>query len=146
MELPRFRKALCYVIRDGQLLVFTHRDHPDAGVQVPAGTVQEGEAPEVAAVREAEEETGRTGFAVIRRLGIREHRFFDVFKGVERHEFHERHVFLMSPPDDLPERWSHLAEEGNGDFWFDFYWIPLHASVTLAGDQHALLDQIAAQR
>jgi 8-oxo-dGTP pyrophosphatase MutT (NUDIX family) len=45
-------------------------DHPNAGIQVPAGTVEEGEAPEAAAVREAMEETGLDGFGPPRAAGV----------------------------------------------------------------------------
>jgi len=134
----RVRKVICYVVHDGELLIFRHRDHPDAGVQVPAGTVAIGEAPAPAAVREAEEETGKRGFALIRELGVYDHKFRETFRGVERHEMHERHVFLLAPPPDLPERWSHFAEPESGGFWFEFFWVPLVPELRLAGDQHAL--------
>lgn len=49
-----------------QLLLF---EHPNAGVQIPAGTVEAGESPEQAVLREAAEETGLTGFSVLRYLG-----------------------------------------------------------------------------
>jgi ADP-ribose pyrophosphatase YjhB (NUDIX family) len=52
-----------------QVLLFRH---PTAGVQAPAGTVEEGEAPEVAALREGREESGLSGLAVVRHLGTRE--------------------------------------------------------------------------
>ena len=64
---------------------------------------------------------------------------------MERHEIHERHVFELDPPPGLPAAWSHLAEEGNGDFWFEFTWLPLTAELVLAGDQHALLRRLAAR-
>jgi 8-oxo-dGTP pyrophosphatase MutT (NUDIX family) len=43
--------------------------HPFAGVQFPAATVEAGEAPETAALREAAEETGLTGFGPARAAG-----------------------------------------------------------------------------
>ncbi len=50
------RKVLAYITRqrgnETQLLVFEHLDFPDAGVQVPKGTVEPGEAIERAAQRE----------------------------------------------------------------------------------------------
>jgi 8-oxo-dGTP pyrophosphatase MutT (NUDIX family) len=57
--------------RDGerQLLLF---EHPNAGVQIPAGTVEAGESPEQAVLREAAEETGLTGFSTLRYLGCAE--------------------------------------------------------------------------
>ena len=33
------RKVLAYVTRGDELLVFRHRDFPEAGLQVPAGTM-----------------------------------------------------------------------------------------------------------
>jgi len=139
VKLVRVPKVLCYVVRDGRLLVFGHRDYPEAGVQVPAGTLHEGEDPTIGALRETDEETGRTGFRVLRALGRFDHEFRNTFAGVERHEIHVRHVFLVEPPAGLPERWSHLAEEGNGDFWFEFSWMPIDDGLRLAGDQHMYL-------
>jgi len=48
-------KVLCYIVRDGQLLVFRHADYdPEhVGIQVPAGSIRHGESPEAAALREA---------------------------------------------------------------------------------------------
>ncbi len=140
--LPRVGKVLCYVVRDRRLLVFRHRDHPDAGLQVPAGTLHPGEDPQAGAIRETEEETGRRGFAVVTKLGTYDHEFHDSFRGHARHELHERHVFHIGPPPDLPESWSHLAEEGDGDFWFEFSWVPIGPDLVLAGDQHALLGRL----
>jgi 8-oxo-dGTP pyrophosphatase MutT (NUDIX family) len=45
--------------------------HPHAGIQIPAGTVNPGETPEAAALREAAEETGLTGLTLLRSLGSR---------------------------------------------------------------------------
>ncbi|HLE30393.1 MAG TPA: NUDIX domain-containing protein, partial [Anaerolineales bacterium] len=57
-------KVLAYITRrrNGrtQLLVFTHRDFPEAGVQVPAGTVEPDEPVEAALFREVHEESGLT--------------------------------------------------------------------------------------
>jgi 8-oxo-dGTP pyrophosphatase MutT (NUDIX family) len=55
-------KVLCYIVRDGRLLVFRHIDHSyeEVGIQVPAGSIRPDETPEEAALREAREETGFT--------------------------------------------------------------------------------------
>jgi 8-oxo-dGTP pyrophosphatase MutT (NUDIX family) len=67
------RKVTAFIIRDGadgpELLLF---EHPFAGTQIPAGTVEVDEAPEAAALREANEETGLSEFANVRLLGSRE--------------------------------------------------------------------------
>ena len=48
------------------LLLF---QHPSAGIQIPAGTVEAGEEPEAAAMRETTEETGLGDFTALRYLG-----------------------------------------------------------------------------
>ena len=70
---PAVRKVTAFVTRTGargdELLLFRH---PFAGVQIPAGTVDDGETVEEAAVREAEEETGIAGFRMRGYLGHRD--------------------------------------------------------------------------
>ena len=66
------RKVTCFVTRgsgeDAQLLVHWHTG---AGTQVPAGTVEEGESFDEAAIREVREETDLEGLQLLRRLGSR---------------------------------------------------------------------------
>lgn len=52
-----------------ELLLFKH---PYAGIQIPAGTIEPHEDPEAAALREAFEETGLTGFTALQSLGYRD--------------------------------------------------------------------------
>lgn len=60
-------KVSAFITRpDRHLLVFSHPESPSAGIQVPAGGIDPGEDPATAAIREAEEETGYTGFTVER--------------------------------------------------------------------------------
>ncbi|MGE5603393.1 MAG: NUDIX domain-containing protein [Nitrososphaerales archaeon] len=64
-------KVTAFVVRETaagrQVLLFRH---PSAGIQIPAGTVEAGEAPVAAALREGQEETGLLNLAVVRLLGI----------------------------------------------------------------------------
>lgn len=63
-------KVTCFITQhvkhDTKLLLFVH---PNAGVQIPAGTVNSGEEPERAAWREATEESGLTALKLVRYLG-----------------------------------------------------------------------------
>lgn len=116
-------KVSALIIRpDGRLLVFSHPESPEAGIQVPAGGIERGEDPAVAAVREAEEETGRAGYTVERLI---ERRLVSEVRG-GREELHDRWYFQLTPPVGLPERWSHGEGTAPGaDDWipFDFFWI-----------------------
>ena len=132
---PVIRKALCYVTRGQALLVFSHRDQPAAGLQVPAGTVLPGERPATAALREVAEETGHADFRLVRALGV----YTYDFAWPPRREWHERHVFHLLAPPDAPDRWAHFAE---GAHWFDFAWVPLGADPGLAAGQGDLLHRL----
>lgn len=128
------RKVVGYVLRDDRLLVFTHDDVPleEAGIQVPAGSIERGEEPRDAAVREVLEETG-VETRVVKELGI-EH--YDI--SPSRPEIHERHFFQLEPADaDLPERWAagefSPSGSGAGARW-TCWWLPIqHGHVLSAG-------------
>jgi 8-oxo-dGTP diphosphatase len=123
-------KVLAYVLRPcatgTELLVFAHRDHPDAGVQVPAGTVEPGEDVEAAAVREL---------------------MAKVTKADEpaADQIQRRHVFAFEPASPLPDRWNHSVRGAGEDagLVFEFYWAPISPGLTLAGGQERFLHQLA---
>lgn len=134
-------KALCYVVREGRLLVFRHMGHPpeEVGLQVPAGTVRPGEAPEAAALREAHEETGLDRLRPVRPLGVVEYDMTPYRLEVQR-----RHVFEVAVDGPVPERWS-SAEENDGvgePIRFECFWIPLTAAHVLQSGQGALIGRL----
>ena len=53
--MSQVKKVYAYITRADRLLVFRHVDFPEAGVQVPGGTMDAGETPEGAVLREAAE-------------------------------------------------------------------------------------------
>jgi len=104
-------KVLAYVTRDSaagsrELLVFDHRDFPEAGIQVPAGTVNAGELPEVAVTREVEEETGIAGCRLLAKLGVYD--WFNPYTG----QVNERHVFHLAAPAGTKDSWSWVETDG----------------------------------
>ena len=93
--------------RDDHLLVFDHRDHPEAGTQVPAGGVLEAEELEDAVVREVFEETGLELRARPVLLGTHEH-----LDGLGRRAL--SYFFRVDAPDEAPQAWEHIvASEGD---------------------------------
>ena len=102
MPTPK-RKAFAYITHGDRLLVFRHSAAPEAGIQVPAGSVQEGERPEDAVMREAREETGLLDLVLVRSLG--EHRRDMSDFGLD--ETHHRSFYHLRCTGDPPAAWRH---------------------------------------
>lgn len=141
MERLTKQKVIIYAVKDGKLLAFRHTNfsYEEVGIQVPAGTIKEGENPETAALRELQEETGYSTFRIIRSLGTTT---YDM--SPEKPEVHERHFFLAEPTGELPERWS-SQEDHDGvqePTHFECFWIPLERGHILQAGQGALLSVI----
>jgi 8-oxo-dGTP pyrophosphatase MutT (NUDIX family) len=136
---PRVRKVLVYVTRDHQLLVFRHIQQPEAGLQVPAGTIEVGEEPAAAAIRELAEESGLSGERA-ELLGSFE---FDMLP--YRDEIQERFVFHVVVPQTTPESWTHYETHSgsNEPIEFEFYWRDMDGTdLDLAGGQGRLLQKL----
>lgn len=131
-------KVLCYVVRDGRLLVFRHTDHSseEVGIQVPAGGLRPDETPEEAALREAREETGFTHFTILRKLG---ETTYDI--SPYRFEIQRRHIFAIELAEPTPERWSsqELHDGEREPTNLECFWIPLDAAHVLQSGQGALI-------
>jgi 8-oxo-dGTP pyrophosphatase MutT (NUDIX family) len=122
-----YRRVVAYVVRDGALLVFDHRDFPEAGTQVPAGTVEEGEDPVAAVVREVLEECGVRA-RVVRELGSTD--TIAPKRGEPRRNF-----FFELTTDDSRDEWEHVVGGGGGDEGLVFVcrFVP-RDGLSLAGD------------
>jgi len=139
------RKVVAYITQGDQLLVFSHPHHPEAGIQVPAGTVEEGESPREAVLREAREETGLDGLEIRSYLGLQE---YDL-SAYGRSEVEERHFFHLAFCGEAPARWRHYEmhpSEGDAEqIEFELYWVEFPEEVPeLAGDQGALLPKLSS--
>jgi 8-oxo-dGTP pyrophosphatase MutT (NUDIX family) len=140
---PLVDKVVAYVVRSGNLAVFVHLDDHDplleSGLQVPAGTVLPGESPQVAVLRETEEESGLTGLRVAAALGVEEYDMRPT-----RHEIHRRHFFQLAVAGDVPELWDHDETDGGGGAPrpFRFFWIPVEQGHALTAGFGALLSRV----
>lgn len=135
-------KAVGYVVHRGRLLVFTHDDFPMevTGVQVPAGSIDEGESPAEAVVREVEEETGLEA-RIVRSLGVET---YD--RRPAKPEMHERHFFHLEVVDpEVPERWAcgeQDPSDGGQPVRWTCWWMELKDAHVLAAGLGARLGGI----
>jgi 8-oxo-dGTP pyrophosphatase MutT (NUDIX family) len=102
---PCYQRAVAYVTDPfGRLLVFEHLD-VDAGTQVPAGGIHDGESAEDAVRRELAEESGIESAVIVRKLGEAWNRSEpgNVPAGLEEQIHHAFHLALHETPQ---ERWE----------------------------------------
>ncbi len=131
MEVDK-RKVYGYVTHERRLLVFCHVDHPEAGIQVPGGTVEPGEAFDQAVMREAREETGLRGLELVRLVGeqVRDMSDFGVA------EVHHQRFYHLRCRKEGRERWRHVernASDGSGPIGFELWWADLDDLPPLFG-------------
>ena len=148
MTVPK-RKVFAYLThRDAtgeRLLVFSHPNAPAAGIQVPAGTVEDGESPEAAVLREGYEETGLADLVLVRFLGERVRDMADA----GRDEVHHRFFFHLRCSGTPPERWQHWEEHPSeapgARHLFECFWARLPDGVPVLATGHdALLPELLA--
>jgi 8-oxo-dGTP pyrophosphatase MutT (NUDIX family) len=141
------QKVFAYITHGPRLLVFRHPESPEAGIQVPAGTVHAGEDLEAAVLREATEETGRADLVLVRFLG---EQMLDRREDVGRDEIHHRHFYHLRCTGDPPATWRHWETDPSdgspGPIPFDFFWAPLPDGVPelIAGHGNLLPQLLAA--
>ena len=142
---PVKRKAFAYITSGRRILLLAHPDHPAAGIQVPAGTMRDGEAPRDAILRDAFEETGLAGLEFIAMLG-------DVTHDARpwgRNEMHRRWFGHLRVSDSTPERWLHWEtdpDDAPGErVRFELFWASLDAGLPdLIAGHDALLTELRA--
>ncbi|HJO81935.1 MAG: NUDIX domain-containing protein [SAR202 cluster bacterium] len=141
---PVIDKAVAYITHGDRLLVFSHVGMPEAGIQVPAGTIEPGELPEDAVLREAWEETGLATLCVRSFLGVPE---LDVTP-FGRDEIYRRHYFHLELTGAASESWIHFEQDpsdGGPPVEFELFWAPLDNVPELAADVGSTLDQFTGE-
>ena len=148
------RKAFAYITsgstsgsgsgatRGHRLLVFRHPLSPEAGIQVPAGTMADGETPEEAVMREAAEETGLRELRIVRLLG---RQMFDA-RPFGRDELHDRWFFHLTCDAPAPDRWTHNEDDPfdapGESIPFELFWVPLPDGVPDIADHARFLPEL----
>ncbi|GCE29648.1 hypothetical protein KDA_51320 [Dictyobacter alpinus] len=132
------RKAFAYITHQQKLLVFSHLKAPEAGIQVPAGTIEEGETPEQAVLREAWEETGLTHLVLDAFLGEQERDMADF----GREEIHYRYFYHLRYQGRPQAVWQHAERfSSTSHDWplFKFFWATLPDQVPILIADHGFL-------
>jgi ADP-ribose pyrophosphatase YjhB (NUDIX family) len=134
-------KVFAYITHRNRLLVFSHTDFPEAGIQVPAGTLNDGEDPEVGVLREAWEETGLSGLQLLGLLGECD------FPAPDLDQLHRRRFYHLICEGDPPATWqhweSHPSDGTTEPISFDFFWVGLPNGVPpLAPGHDAMLSEL----
>ena len=120
-------KVFAYITHGNHLLVFRHPDFPEAGIQVPAGTVEEGESAEAAVMREAFEETG---LAYLTFAGFLGECVYDMSPWGGDSAQH-RKFFHLELEGEAPATWRHDETDGGKKvpIVFEFFWARLPDAV-----------------
>ena len=104
-------KACPVVLRTGAGLELLAFRHPLAGLQLVKGTIEAGEAPVEAAIRELREEAGISDARFVRNLGTWR----------TGHESQVWSFHQLAAHQSLPDAWSHKTEDDGGHI-FRFFW------------------------
>ena len=134
-------KVLAYITNRGRLLIFRHTQFPEAGIQVPGGTMEACEEPLEAALREAREESGLEDLQFITFLGIQN---FDC-EPLGKDQIDRRYFFHFEAVGEPPDQWLHLemdpSDHSASFYEFEFSWAELPSGVpSLVGEQDGMLD------
>lgn len=122
---PRDVATLCFVVRDGEILLIRKKRGLGAGkVNGPGGRLEAGETPEACAVREVEEELGTTPQGLSHRGELR-------FQFADGYSLH-CHVFRADGCDRAPREtdeaaplWTPVEAIPYGEMWADdALWLP----------------------
>lgn len=133
------QKVIAYITHGDELLLFEEPDFPEAGTQVPGGTLESQELPAAGVMREASEETGLQDLRLVRSLGTVPYKAPSGAQVL-------RHFFHLAAGDRKAEVWEHwesTPSTGGSPIRFRFRWVRLPQVPALAAELDCMLNQLA---
>ena len=138
------QKAFAYITQENRLLVFSHVEFPQAGIQVPAGTIEPGELASDAVLRVSAEESGLHDLRIVHELGSST---FDR-RPLGRNEIDQRHFFHLVSDGHIADNWEHHDVSGTASgrppLLLAFTWLNLDAKPAkkLIADHGAMIAKL----
>lgn len=132
------RKVLAYITKgentERKILVFEQKDNPDAGIQVPGGTIEDNELLIDALYREIEEETGIRRDQLELKGKVNKRNYFPKH---QQDTVHERNIFHLTYTGDCDVEWDNCVNSTGKDNGMVFHckWISVHDLPALAAGQ-----------
>ncbi|HSP20959.1 MAG TPA: NUDIX domain-containing protein [Planococcus sp. (in: firmicutes)] len=136
------RKVFAYITRGpeekNELLVFSHKGEPEAGLQVPGGTIEEGEMLIDALYREVQEETGLPRNVLEFEGKIHKYTYYPE----NQDKAYERNIFHFAYTGEPIESWEHtiVSDGQDNGRTFQFHWEPIDNLPKLAAEQDAAIE------
>ena len=136
-------RVFTYITRADQLLILEYVDGRYVLPQIPGGTVEAGESPAQAALREAREETGLEALQLVKCLGNFQRDLTDI----GRDETIVAWFFHLHTTESTPQSWQHFecdSSEGFAPIEFAVSWAALNNLPKLGGIDEAMLTELQA--
>lgn len=134
-------RVFTYITQQSNLLLIDYTDGSYQQPQIPGGTIEAGETPEQAALREAKEETGLKNLTVVACLGCSQ----KDLRSIGRDEIIQAWFFHLEAQDSTPPRWQHGESDphdGTASSTFELYWAALDALPRLGGFDNDMLPEL----
>lgn len=132
------RKVLAYITKgehtERKILVFDQEGNPEAGLQVPGGTIEDDELLIDALYREIEEETGICRDQLEFKGKVHKKNYFPEHR---EDVIHERNIFHLVYTGDDESEWNNRVQSTGKDNGMVFHcqWMPIHDLPELAAGQ-----------
>ncbi|MFT6434935.1 MAG: 8-oxo-dGTP pyrophosphatase MutT (NUDIX family) [Candidatus Azotimanducaceae bacterium] len=142
MDLKRRNRVFTYITHQDQLLVFDHVGFPNAGTQVPGGTIEKNENPRDASRREAKEETGIASFTdnyliANERIDMRPYGKLEELGAW---------FFHLKTNERVGDKWQRAetspSNGGIDPIWFSLYWVNIVVKLSLVAEDGRHLEAV----